>query len=315
MNTETTPTSADPDSLHDPLLLRRQMIYVMAFDALPLFLATVAFIFIPALRPRPYDLAVFAGMWLITMLGVTVGYHRLFTHQAFKCGSAVKLALGWAGSMSAPGPVIAWVATHRKHHTASDVDGDPHSPHLAGGGWAGCLRGLWHAQMGWMIGHAFPSPLRYARDLLVDPVTLRINRDYFRIVAIGVLAPALGSQLFEVGWASFLSCVLWGGLFRIAILHHVISSVNSVCHVFGSRPFETKEESRNNAWLAIPTVGEAWHNNHHKFPSSAYLGLRWWEIDLGGWLVAMLERCGLIWGVIDARKKLSEPLAPSGRNA
>ena len=283
--------------------------HVLLFDVLPLVLGIGAFIFCPALRPRRYDVAVFAGMWFITMLGVTAGYHRLFTHQAFKCGAAVKFALGWAGSMSAPGPVIAWVATHRKHHTASDVDGDPHSPHLAGEGWKGVLRGLWHAQVGWMVGHAFPSPLRYARDLLTDPVTLRINRDYFKIVAVGVFVPALGSQAFELGWASFLSCVLWGGLFRIAILHHVISSVNSVCHVFGSRPFDTKEESRNNAWLALPTVGEAWHNNHHRFPSSAFLGLRWWEIDLGGWLVALLQRCGFIWGVIDARKKLTEPVA------
>jgi stearoyl-CoA desaturase (delta-9 desaturase) len=295
--------STGTGSLRDPLIYRRQLVHALIFDVLPLALPSVALVFCPALRPRSYDVAVFALMWLITTLGITVGFHRLFTHQAFKCGSAVKFVLGWTGSMAATGPLIAWVATHRKHHTTSDADGDPHSPHLAGDGWVGRLRGLWHAQVGWTVGHAFPSPLRYARDLLVDPVALRINRDHFKIVALGVIAPALGSQFFEMGWASFLSCVLWGGLFRIVFVHQVMSSVNSVCHVFGSRPFDTKEESRNNVWLALPTVGEAWHNNHHKYPSSAFIGLRWWEIDLGGWLVALLQKCGLIWSVIDARQK------------
>jgi stearoyl-CoA desaturase (delta-9 desaturase) len=304
------PTTTAPDSLRDPLLRRRQLAYVLTFDVMPFVLAAAAFILWPAVRPRAYDWVVFAVMWLVTGLGVTVGYHRLFTHQAFKCGAAVKLALGWAGSMAAPGSVIAWVATHRKHHTASDCEGDPHSPHLAGGGWRGRLRGIFHAQVGWMIGHDFPSPLRYARDLIEDPVALRINRAYFKALALGVFVPALGSQFFEPGWPAFFSCVLWTGLFRIAFLRQVISTVNSLCHCFGSRPFETKEESRNNAWLALPTVGEAWHNNHHKYPSSAFLGLHWWEIDLGGWLVALLQKCGLIWGVIDARQK-SARLTPT----
>ena len=285
---------------------RLQATHVVVFDVVPvLLIVSVPFLF-PDLRPRGYDWFVFFTMWLVSLLGITVGFHRLFTHRSFKCGGALKIVLGWAGSMAAAGPLIAWVATHRKHHQSTDVEGDPHSPHLGGGGILGKIKGLWHAQFGWTIGHPMTSPLKYARELLEDPVTLRISRNYFGIVALGIIIPAVGSQLVEPGWGSFLSCIVWGGFARIAFVHHVISSVNSICHRYGSRPFDTKEESRNNRWLALPTFGEGWHNNHHRFPSSAYIGLRRREFDLGGTLISALQRAGLIWNVMDARQRLDQ---------
>lgn len=309
-----TPLPASAGSIPAAFHSRRQVAYVVLFDGVPLLISILVVSAFPSLRPRSYDLLVFVTMWLVTGLGVTVGYHRLFTHQAFKCGTAVKMVLGLAGSMAAPGPVISWVSTHRKHHQVSDKDGDPHSPHLHGAGWRGKLRGILHAQFGWLTRHDFPNPLTYARDLLADPVAVRINRLYLKAVMAGIILPALGSQFFEVGWQSFATCLLWGGLIRIAVLHQIISSVNSICHMFGSRPFNTSEQSRNNALLAIPTVGEAWHNNHHRFPSSAYLGLRWWEVDIGGWLVALLKRSGLIWDVVDARRKLFASKGKKGQD-
>lgn len=301
----TTPSSSHGRGLtaQQKFMRRRQITHVMITDFAPVVIAVMVLCFWPALTPSIYDFGIILIMWLVTMLGVTVGYHRLFTHRAFRCGNALKIVLGVAGSLSASGPVIAWVATHRKHHQASDKDGDPHSPNLSGEGLLGNLLGLVHAQIGWTTGHDFPSPLTHARDLLGDSSVVWVNRNYARIAVVGVIAPALVIQYFSPGWHSFLTCIIWAGLFRISLVHQLISSVNSICHFFGTRTYPTKDQSRNNILLALPTVGEAWHNNHHKYPQSAYIGLRWWEIDLGGWVVSALQVCGLIWNVNDARNK------------
>jgi stearoyl-CoA desaturase (Delta-9 desaturase) len=242
----------------------------------------------------PLDLAVMTTMYVATGLGVTVGFHRLLTHRSFSTLGWVRAAFAVLGSMSVQGPVIHWVADHRKHHAFTDEQGDPHSPHLTGG-----LRGLWHAHVGWLFSLAGRAePQRYARDLVADPVMRAISRLFPGWVALGLGIP------FAIGYAvtgtlrGGLTGLLWGGLVRIALLHHVTFAINSVCHFFGRRRFAIADESRNVFWLALPSFGEAWHHNHHAFPTSAFHGLRRWELDVGGWVIRLLERLGLAWDVV-----------------
>lgn len=304
-HSDATTSSESEGVLQHPFFRRRKLKHLLLFDVFPIASGIVVIACVPTLWPRTYDVAVLGLMWLFTMLGISVGYHRCFTHQAFKCGLVMKWIFGIAGSMAASGPVIAWVTTHRKHHSSSDKDGDPHSPQLSGHGWRAKLRGIFHAQIGWLAGNAFQNPTKYSRDLLEDATVVKINRAYMKATWAGILLPALGSQLIETGIAPFASCVLWGGFIRIVVVHQAISSVNSICHCFGTRRYSTKDQSRNNGLLALPTAGEAWHNNHHRYPKSAFIGLQWWEIDLGGWLVTALQSAGLIWDVVDARRSLS----------
>ncbi|HEX3510309.1 MAG TPA: acyl-CoA desaturase [Solirubrobacteraceae bacterium] len=266
----------------------------------------------------PRDLAIFAAMYLVSAFGVTIGYHRLLTHRAFKTRAWLRYTLAVMGSLSVQGAVIDWVADHRKHHTFTDEEGDPHSPHAgAGAGLGGMLSGLWHAHVGWLFEtHGQASSKRFAPDLVSDPVMRRINRGFPLIALAGLLVPFLlglaisGGSLVDGG----LSALLWGGLVRIFLVHHVTWSINSICHFFGRRRFETDDESTNVFWLALPSLGEAWHHNHHAFPRSAFHGLRWYELDPSGWLILGLERIGLAWDVVKvtperAREKLAASAA------
>jgi stearoyl-CoA desaturase (delta-9 desaturase) len=249
---------------------------------------------------RPGDLIVFGVIYVLTGFGVTVGFHRYLTHRSFKAKRAVRAVLAALGSAAVEGPVISWVADHRKHHAFSDVAGDPHSPHVDHGeGWGGALRGLLHAHVGWLFRHdQRGAKARYAPDLLKDPIIRAIDRTFLIWALAGfALAFGLGAAIgtsVEAG----LTGLLWGGAVRLFVIHHVTYSINSICHVFGRRRFSTGDESRNVAWLAIPSMGEAWHNNHHAFPTSARHGLRPWEIDLSGLVIRGLEKCGLAWDVV-----------------
>ena len=246
------------------------------------------------------DLVVLAVTYVLTGLGVTVGFHRLLTHRSFKTSPPVRALLAAMGSAAIEGPVIEWVANHRKHHRFSDQPGDPHSPHVdRGGGWRGALGGLFHAHMGWIFSSAeMASEERYAKDLLADPVMRFIDRTFPLWVLAGLAFPfGLGVALTG-SIAGGLTGLLWGGAVRIFLLHHATFSINSLCHFFGRRRFATGDESRNLLWLSLPTLGEAWHNNHHAFPTSARHGLRWWQLDPSAWLIAGLERSGLIWDVV-----------------
>ena len=215
--------------------------------------------------------------------------------------------------MSLQGPVIDWVADHRKHHTFTDEEGDPHSPHAgAGAGFPGMVKGLWHAHTGWLFEtHGQASSKRFARDLLEDPKMRAINRSFPLIALSSVLLPfLLGLALGGGALVAGLSALLWGGLVRIFIVHHITWSINSICHFFGRRRFDTDDHSTNVFWLALPSLGEAWHHNHHAFPQSACHGLRWYEIDPSGWLILALARLGLAWDVARvtperAREKLA----------
>ena len=253
------------------------------------------------------DLAVLAIMYVATGLGITVGFHRLFTHRSFTTTPAVRAVLAGLGSAAIEGPVISWVADHRKHHAFSDRHGDPHSPHVDHGhGWRGALRGLLHAHVGWLFIHTQRGrKARYAPDLMKDPVVAFVDRTFIWWAVGGfIVAGALGFLLGGISWQAGLTGILWGGLVRTLLLHHATYSINSLCHFFGRRPFETGDESRNLAWLAPLTFVEAWHNGHHAFPTSARHGIDRGQLDVSAGVIALLEKCGLAWDVVrvDERK-------------
>jgi stearoyl-CoA desaturase (Delta-9 desaturase) len=249
---------------------------------------------------HPSDVIVFAIMYVLTGLGVTVGFHRLFTHRSFATSPAMRGVFAALGSAAIEGPIVSWVADHRKHHAFSDREGDPHSPHVGhGGGWLGALRGLVHAHLGWLFLHVERgSRERYAPDLLADPVVTFVDRS-FLLWALGGLAAAFALGVAIGGTLrAGLTGLLWGGAVRMLVVHHVTYSVNSLCHFFGRRPYATGDHSRNLAWLAIPTFGEAWHNNHHAFPTSASHGMAARQLDISGLVIGALERVGLCWNVV-----------------
>lgn len=263
------------------------------------------------------DLLVLAITYTLTGMGVTVGYHRLFTHRSFKTTRLLRALLAVLGSMAVEGPVLEWIATHRKHHRFSDHAGDPHSPHVDhASGWRGAVRGLWHAHFGWMLrGEDRANPARYAKDLMADRDLRFISRTFPLWVVVGLIVPfGLGAAL-SGSVVGGLTGMLWGGAVRIFLLHHATFSINSLCHSFGRRPFDTGDQSRNLAWLAPLAFGEAWHNNHHAFPTSARHGLGRWQLDPGAWFIAALERVHLAWDVIrisPARQQARRGPAVSG---
>ena len=265
-----------------------------------------------------YDLVVFVTVYAITGLGITVGFHRMLTHRSFKTSPWLRGFFAALGSAAIEGPVISWVADHRKHHACSDKEGDPHSPHVGHGhGIRGKLRGLFHAHVGWLFIHTQRgSKDRFARDLQRDPVIKFIDSTFILWALVGLAIP------FGLGWVlggtliAGLTGLLWGGAVRMFVVHHVTYSINSLCHTFGRQPFDTKDESRNLAWLAPFTFGEAWHNNHHAFPTSAVHGIRRWQFDPSAWLIAALEKLGLVWDVVrippeHQQLKLADQPAPT----
>jgi stearoyl-CoA desaturase (delta-9 desaturase) len=251
---------------------------------------------------QAHDLIVAAIMYVLTGLGVTVGFHRHLTHRAFKAKKPVRAILAILGSAAIEGPVISWVADHRKHHAFADVEGDPHSPHVDHGvGLRGALRGLFHAHVGWLFIHTQRGlKTRYAPDLLEDPVIRWVDRTFFVWAIAGLAIPfGLGAAIGGSVSAG-LTGMLWGGLVRMLLLHHVTYSINSICHFFGRRRFETKDHSRNVFWLSLLSFGESWHNNHHAFPTSARHGLSRLEraLDPSAWVIRLLEMTGLAWDVV-----------------
>jgi stearoyl-CoA desaturase (Delta-9 desaturase) len=246
------------------------------------------------------DLIVFAILYLTTALGITVGFHRLFTHRSFKTTGALRALFAILGSAAIEGPVISWVADHRKHHAYSDKPGDPHSPHVDHGvGWLGALRGLLHAHVGWIFIHTQRgAKSRYAPDLQRDRIVSFVDRT-FLLWALAGLGAAFGLGVAIGGTVvAGLTALLWGGAVRMFFVHHITYSINSLCHFFGRRGFDTPDESRNLAWLAPFTLGEAWHNNHHAFPTSAVHGLGRWQLDPSALVIVGLERLGLAWDVV-----------------
>jgi stearoyl-CoA desaturase (Delta-9 desaturase) len=245
------------------------------------------------------DVVVLVVGYAATCLGVTVGFHRLLTHRSFQTYPAVRYGLAVLGTLGVEGSVIKWVADHRKHHDFADEPGDPHSPHDGGPGVLGALKGLWHAHCGWLfntVGQA--DRRRYAPDLLKDRGMVLIDSAEKPLIAASLAIPFLLGLLVKGTLTGALLTLVWGGLARVFFLHHATFSINSICHYFGRRRFETSDRSTNVAWLSLATFGESWHNNHHAFPTSAFHGLRRRELDIGGLFIRTLERTGLAWQVV-----------------
>jgi stearoyl-CoA desaturase (Delta-9 desaturase) len=269
-------------------------VVVIPFVAFAVALATLWNEFV-----SPRDLVIGFVMYALTLLGVTIGFHRYLTHRAFQTSKAVEYILAIVGSMAIEGPVVNWVADHRKHHAHTDEEGDPHSPHGFGPGLRGTLKGLFHAHVGWLWeDHGIAERRKYARDLVEDRGMRIINLSFGPLAALSLAIP------FFAGWAiggslrDGLTAFLWGGLVRVFFLHHVTWSINSICHFFGRRRFATTDQSTNVFWLALPSFGEAWHHNHHAFPRSAFHGLRWYQVDVAGLVILALEKLGLVWNVV-----------------
>lgn len=248
---------------------------VLVFVVVP-FLATLFAIWLLWQRAVHWsDLILLVGGYTLVILGVGMGFHRMLTHRSFRPHPIVKVLLLLLGSMALEGPALEWAATHLKHHAHADQEGDPHSP----------VEGLFHAQIGWVLREFSNDPSIYCRSLTTDPVVCFMSRTFALWVVLSLVIPfALG------GWSG----LLWGGLVRIFLVHHVTWSVNSICHTFGRRAFETRDRSRNEWIVGLLAFGEGWHNNHHAFPRSAFHGLRWWQLDLSGFLIWLLERLGLV---------------------
>ena len=258
------------------------------------------------------DLVILVFMYQFVGLGVTVGFHRLFTHRSFQTGTALRVFFAALGSAAVEGPIVEWVANHRRHHRFSDVEGDPHSPHVGtGAGVIGALRGLFHAHIGWVFRDAeVADEERYARDLLRDPAIRLIDRTFVVWVIAGLALPFGLGVVLTGTIVGGLTGMLWGGAVRIFLLHHATFSINSLCHFFGRQPYATGDESRNLAWLALPTAGEAWHNNHHAFPSSYRHGLKRWQLDTSAAVIRALELSGLAWDVVRVDPSGFRPRAP-----
>jgi stearoyl-CoA desaturase (delta-9 desaturase) len=248
----------------------------------------------------PVDLVIAAVMYLLTAVGITVGFHRLLTHRSFQTPKPVEYLFAVLGSMAVQGPVISWVADHRKHHAHTDEEGDPHSPHVGhDGGVRGVFAGLWHAHTGWLMSTQGRADWkRYARDLYEDQGMRTISRQFVPLILIGLALPALAGYMVSGTLAGAATGLLWGGLVRVFFVHHITWSVNSVCHFLGSRRFATDDHSTNVFWLALPSLGESWHHNHHAFPRSAVHGLNRWELDPSALIIASMEKVGLAHNVV-----------------
>jgi len=267
---------------------------------LPFVATTAAVVLLWNRLVSPADLVIAAVMYALTAVGITVGFHRLLTHRSFQTRKPIEYAFAVCGSMAVQGPVISWVADHRKHHAHTDEEGDPHSPHVGHGeGVRGVLAGLWHAHSGWLMSTQGRADWKkYAPDLYEDAGMRAISRRFVSLILLSLALPALAGYLVSGTLAGAATGLLWGGLVRIFFVHHITWSVNSVCHFFGTRRFNTDDKSTNVFWLALPSLGESWHHNHHAFPRSAVHGLRRWEIDPSALIIGTMEKLGLAWNVV-----------------
>jgi stearoyl-CoA desaturase (Delta-9 desaturase) len=292
-------TGDDPDGtkrakvIDSPYLHKLQRFHFILFDVIPILGTAIAIalsFFIPI---TIVDISLFFFMWAVTGFGISAGYHRLFAHRSFKTTPAIRVLLGIAGSMAGQGGIISWVAMHRRHHEYGDKEGDMHSPNLSGPGWKGKLRGFIHSHFVWMIAHPYPNVVHYAPDLLRDPPIVAVSRRYYFWAGMGFLIPAVLGGLLSLSWMGIVTGFLWGGMVRMFALEQGIWSLNSFCHLFGSRLFATRDESRNIGLLSPFIFGESWHHNHHAFPNSAWFGLKWYRVDPGFWFIKALGMLGL----------------------
>lgn len=295
--TTTAPTAgqaaAGGEPMIDPSPKRRgEQVALFLFIAVP-FAAVLAAVPVAwGWGLGPVDVVLTVVFYTVTGLGITVGFHRYFTHGSFKAARALKIALAVAGSLAIEGPVVRWVADHRRHHAFSDREGDPHSPWRYGETVGALAKGLWHAHSGWLFDREQTNPKKYAPDLIKDADVDRVSRAFPLLVAVSMLLPALLGGLVTWSWQGALSAFFWASLVRVSLLHHVTWSINSICHAMGKRPFNSRDRSGNVWWLAIASFGESWHNLHHADPTSARHGVLPGQIDLSAGMIRWFERLG-----------------------
>lgn len=279
--------------LINPRALRIQRAIALLVMIVPFVGTLVALALASVHGVTTLDLALFGAMYFVSMFGITAGFHRHFAHRAFRTSPWMRTLLVVLGSMSAQGPLLFWVATHRAHHALSDRPGDPHSPNLHGGGWRGFLFG----HLGWMLAPLNASWAHYARDVLKERRLFTLHQLYPMWVLLGLSIPAaIGGVVSHSVYGAFTG-FLWGGMVRLFLAHHWSWCVGSVCHMVGRRPYQTRDRSGNVGVVALFAFGEGLQNNHHAFPSSALHALEWWEPDISGWTLLVLARLGLVWDV------------------
>lgn len=278
-------------------LIRQQKIHGITNFILPLLGSITALIMALQFGVNEIDICLLGIMYFVTMIGITIGFHRHFAHSAFHAKPMLRIILAILGSMAAEGPLNYWVATHRRHHKFSDTSGDPHSPFVKEDKKLGFWEGIWHSHVGWTFNHKLTNTFIFAKDLIQDPIMTKISQLYYLWILLGLGIPAIVGGLITRTWIGAFSGFLWGGCLRIFLQHHMgFWTVGSLAHLLGNRPFETHDLSRNNVWVAIFTGGE-WHNNHHAFPNAAIMGFHWWQMDIGGWCISSFEKLGLVWDI------------------
>jgi stearoyl-CoA desaturase (Delta-9 desaturase) len=243
------------------------------------------------------DVGLFVVFYYVSGLGITIGYHRLFTHKSFRATRALRIALAVAGSMAIEGPLIRWVADHRRHHAFSDREGDPHSPWRFGTSTRALAKGFWYAHIGWMFDLEHTNRAKYAPDLMAERDMLVVDRLFPVWLLASLLLPGLLGGLITMSLGGALSALFWASLVRIFLLHHVTWSINSVCHMIGERPFAARDRSANFWPLAILSFGESWHNMHHADPTAARHGVLRGQLDTSARIIWIFERLGWVYDV------------------
>jgi stearoyl-CoA desaturase (delta-9 desaturase) len=278
----------------DPKLKRRgEQTALVIFIAVP-FVAILAAIPLAVTTSMLHwhDLIIAFVLYMISGLGITVGFHRFFTHGSFRANRALTVALAVAGSLAIEGPVLRWVSDHRRHHAFSDREGDPHSPWRYGETVPALMKGLWHAHIGWLFDLENTNPRRYAPDLLRNRSVMFVSKAFAPLVVVSLGLPALLGWLITGTWQGALACFFWGSVVRVGLLHHVTWSINSICHAMGKRPFKSRDRSGNVWWLALLSFGESWHNLHHADPTCARHGVLPGQIDSSARTIWLFERLG-----------------------
>ena len=294
-------TVASDPSTTAPLVEGRKSVLeqslVIAFMIIPVVALVAAVMLTWGWGITLLDVVIATIAYFGTGLGVTVGFHRHFTHKSFKATRPMKVALAITGSLAFQGSIVSWVADHRRHHAFSDKEGDPHSPWLFGTGPLALVRGFWHAHMGWLFDRDKTNARRFAPDLLADRDVAAVDRQFVLLTIVSLGVPALLGGLLSWSWWGALTALLWGGLVRVGLLHHVTWSINSICHMAGRRPFGTRDRSANVWWLAVLSFGESWHNLHHADPTCARHGVKRGQIDMSARLIWLFEKFGWVHSV------------------
>jgi stearoyl-CoA desaturase (Delta-9 desaturase) len=296
----------------NPVAWRIERILSLIVVILPT-IATVYAVWLLATQGKGFGAAeawLLGVFYALTIIGIGVGYHRLFTHHAFQTPTPIRVILAVLGSMASQGPVLFWTAIHRRHHNYSDTPGDSHSPYFHKNKILNGVIGFWHSHTGWLFHHEITDWVRYIPDLLRDNAIFRVNQLYFLWVFLGLLIPTAIGGIAHHSWEGAFYGLLWGGLVRTFCVHHSTWCINSVCHIFGTQPFRSEDHARNNWIVAVLTFGEGWHNNHHAFPYAASHSFKWWQYDPNGWVIKILEACGLAWDI----KKPSEKAIQAKQN-